>query len=175
MVRPLHAFLFLALLAGCDRGGTRREGADGREPAPAPANSFHRDDASGEVRARIVADGKDAVTLRSGDEVPVRLPPGFTLYPGARVIANTAVERGAARRVLLVFETPDPLAKVMLFYRAQAQGAGVALTLDLNGSGAASIGGHTPAGSGFTLTARRVGERTRAELGADEAGGPAPG
>ncbi len=102
--------------------------------------------------------------MRSGPAVPVTLPTGFTIYPGARITGNTVVQRGDARRVLVEFQTRDPVAKVMQFHRAQAQAAGVSLTLDLDGTEAASIGGRTAAGGDFALTARRAGLVTRVEM-----------
>lgn len=101
--------------------------------------------------------------MRSGLAVPVILPRGFTVYPGARVTGNTVAQLSNTRRVLVQFETPDPVAEVMLFYRAQARAAEVSLTLDLGGTEAASIGGRTADGD-FALTARRAGSVTRAEM-----------
>lgn len=139
----------------------------GPSPAPSAAPNFSRESTPGETRARI-AEAK----LRSGPAVPVVLPPGFSLYPGATVVRNTQVERGRERRVLVEFETPDPIAKVLLFHRAQAQAAGVTLTLDLDGSDAASIGGQTASGGEFALTARRVGNGTVVELSISNSVGP---
>ena len=101
--------------------------------------------------------------MRSGPRVPVSLPRGFTLYPRAKVIANTVVERGGATRILLVIETPDPLGAVVSFYRAQARANGMVLTLDLVGEERASIGGRTAKGLRFALSVRRT-SLTRAEL-----------
>lgn len=102
--------------------------------------------------------------MRSGPGVPVVLPPGISVYPGARIIETTLVESGGERRILMKFETPDPVAKVMLFHRAQALAANVSLTLDLDGPDVASIGGRTAKGGDFALTAYSSGSRTRAEL-----------
>lgn len=140
------------LLAGCEQA------SNSTGPQASPGLT------AGEERLRIDPPGEPAATLRSGAEVPVSLPPGFTLYPAAKVVANTRVERGRQERVLLVFETPDPLEKVMLFYRAQARAAGVALTVDLGREERASLAGHTASGLAFALTAGREGGATRAEL-----------
>ena len=106
----------------------------------------------------------ETLEMRSGSTVPVTLPRGFTIYPGARVTRNTVVQLSDTRRVLVEFETRDPIAKVMLFHRAQARSAGASLTLDLDGTEAASIVGRTGAGGEFALTARREGSVTRAEM-----------
>lgn len=142
-------------------------GDRGAAPAPSPTPNFSRDAESGETRARIGVGGDEA-EMRSGARIPVALPPGLTIYPGARVLGNTVVERGGSRRVLIEFETPDPISKVMLFHRAQVQAAGASLTLDLDGTEAASIGGRTAAGGDFALTARRSAGRTIVQLSASD-------
>lgn len=154
-------------LAGCC------ERADDRHASSAPAGAS-REPGSGEVRARIAPRGEAATLMRSGPQVPIDLPPGFTLYPGAQVISNTVVERAGARRVLLVFETPDALAEVMLFYRAQARGAGVALSLDLGGEERASIGGPLVGGGELAIAARRGPAGTRVEISANRAASAGP-
>jgi hypothetical protein len=139
----------------------------GAAPVPAPTPHFSRDAESGETRAGIGVGGQ-RTELRSGARVPVVLPAGLAIYPGARVLGNTIVARGNTQRVLIEFETSDPVAKVMLFHRAQLQTAGASLTLDLYGAEAASIGGRTAAGGDFALTARRSAGRTIVELSASD-------
>jgi hypothetical protein len=101
--------------------------------------------------------------LRSGPDVPLSLPQGFTLYPDAKVITNTFAERRGKQRTLLVFETGDSIPKVLTFYRLQAGSAGAQFTLDLGGRDRASLGGKLRSGGNFTLTLRRD-ATTRAEL-----------
>lgn len=141
------ALLLAFILAGC--GDQAR---DGGKPA------------GGKRLARATAGADAEPMMRSGPQVPVHLPPGFTLYPGARVISNTVIERGGKRGALLVFETPDPLAKVMLFYRAQAAAAGMTLELDLGGDDRASLGGTLRSGAHMTLSGRQESGVTRAEF-----------
>lgn len=159
----MRALLVLLLFAAsaCDDRDT--------DPAPSPAPNFSRDPETGETRARIAA-GSQTAELRSGASVPVALPLGFTLYPGAEIIRNTQVDSVGKRHTLVEFATPDPVAKVMLFYRAQAQAAGAWVSVDLDGSEAASIGGQIPAGQ-FALTARANGNGTIAQLSFDQSVG----
>ena len=149
--------LATTLLAACNDNATTPN------QRPAPTASYSHDPTSGEVQARIAPRGEAAAILRSGPRVPIALPRGFTLYPGAKVIANTVVDRGDSRRILLVFETRDPLDLVTAHYRRQARDAGYALSLDLAGDRRASIGGRTAKGQGFSLSARRA-SLTRATL-----------
>lgn len=152
--------ILAVLLLGVLSGGCEDRSAS---PAPSPTPNTPRDPATGETRLRISV-GEEAADLRSGATVPLALPPGFSIYPGSKVLGNTRVERSSGQRMLVEFETPDPIAKVVLFHRAQAEAAGVLLTLDLDGDTAASIGGRTVTGGDFALTARRTGGRTLVEL-----------
>lgn len=136
----------------------------GPDPAPSPMPDFAQSRADGETRARIAVDEGGAAELRTGANVPVALPAGFAIYPGATVTRNTQVARGNSRRVLVEFSTPDSVAKVMEFHHAQAVAAGVSLTLDLRGTDAASIGGSRRGGGEFAVTARRNGGATLGEL-----------
>lgn len=129
---------------------------------PRSAGSSEEPKAGSQPQSRSPA-GK-GVAMRSGPEVPVALPRGFSLYPGAKVVSNTVVGDGAARRALLVLETPDPLAEVMVFYRGQATAAGLSVSLDIGGDERASLGGRLPSGAIVALSARREGGLTRAEL-----------
>lgn len=156
---------WLVVIVALVTGGCGDRAGD-RHASTAPS-SYVRDHAGGEVRAPVAPRGEGAAVMRSGPQVPVRLPRGFTLYPGAQVISNTVVERAGRRRVLLVFETRDPHAKVILFYRAQAAAAAVPLDLDLGGGERASIGGSLPGGGNLAITAQRDGDGTRVAFSAD--------
>lgn len=149
--------LAVLLLAACAERETQRQAA------VAPSSDAPKL-TSGEERARIAPQGEAAAIVRSGPEVPVSLPGGFTLYPGASVVSNTVVDRGGQRRVLLVIETPDPVEKVILHYRAEAHAAGMVVEVDLGGSERASFGGMLPSGGEVAISARRERGITRAEF-----------
>ena len=144
------------LLGACEDRGT--------SPQPSPAQTFSHDRASGEIRASIRVGEGASTEMRSGARVPAVLPPGLTIYPGATIVRTTRVEGGGARRTLVEFETPDPVAEVMQFYRSQAAGAGAKLTLDLGGEDRASLGGVMRNGGRMALAARAAGAVTRVEL-----------
>lgn len=111
----------------------------------------------GESRARIAVGGGGATLLRSGPKVPANLPPGFTVYPQARILEATLAEQRERRHALVAFETRATVPQVMGFYRAQARRAGAGVTLDLEGDRSASLGGTLPAGGTFALSVRRQG------------------
>lgn len=147
----------LLLLTACG-------GPGGQEPAPQSTPNIEPKLTTGEERTRIAAKGQTPATLRSGPRVPVVLPRGFTLYPGAEVVSNTVVERGAMRPMLLVFRTPASIEQVMLYYRAQARAAGMTVEVDLAGRGRASLGGTLRSGGAVAIVARREERMTRVEF-----------
>lgn len=149
--------LFLSVLIGCSR-----QDATGRLAAADTTDQPEL--TSGERRASIALKGEAAATLRSGPQVPISLPSGFSVYPGATVISNTVVHRSGARQVLVVFEARAPVDAVMRHYRTQARGAGATLTLDLGGDERASIGGRLASGETLAISARRSDGITRVEF-----------
>ena len=147
---------FIASLACIACSGESGKPHSGRSASGEPRTE-------GEVRERIKPRLGRSTTLRTGPNVPISLPRGFTLYPGARIVTNTVVEHGKSQRTLLVFETADPIEKVAAFYRNQARQAGIRTALDIGGREAASLGGPMPSGGKFSFAARG-GPITRAEL-----------
>ncbi len=88
------------------------------------------DPATGETR--IIIPQKDGIaTLRSGPNVPVTLPAGFSLFPGSRVVGNSLVMRtGEGQNTLVTFDTDAAAADVIAHYREQAKAAGFAIALE---------------------------------------------
>lgn len=149
--REMRAALpIVVLLAACDGGA----------PRPVPTGRLD----AGEDLGAIAPGGQPAASMRSGPQVPVRLPPGFTLYPGGQTVTNTLFERGGKQRVLLVFVTPDPVEEVMRYYRAEARAAGMTVELDLGSGDRASLGGTLRSGGGAAISARRENRMTRVEF-----------
>lgn len=152
--------LALVALAGCSDPEPRRD----RDSASA----FQESLTAGEERARIADKNGAATTMRTGPEVPAQLPPGFTVYQGAKIVTNTVVEEAGGRRILLVFDSGDPIVDVLGFYRQQADAAGAAITFDLGGGERASLGGVlVRGGSKFAIAVRRLSNATRVEFAAN--------
>ncbi|MFW2351538.1 hypothetical protein [Qipengyuania sp.] len=160
----LAAFATAAVaLAGCSSEGSPPT-QEGAEPEEAPRGSYDIDSETGETRARHTDTDGTTTTLRSGEKVPVALPAGFSLYPGARVTNNTRVEQADGLLVLLNFESaamPEDLAR---FYRTQAEAAGIEVDTSLQSGPMTMIGGESAEGTSFSFTATRKDEMTQAQL-----------
>jgi len=108
-----------------------------------------------ERHVEAVSRGAGHVAMRTGPQVPIALPSGFTLCPGGKIEASTMVERKARRHVLIEFTCPDPPRETIALFRRQVDAAGVKLALDLSGSESASLGGTLANGQTISISARR--------------------
>jgi hypothetical protein len=120
---------------------------------------------SGETSMTVKsADG--TATLRSGTDVPIDLPDGFSLYPGAKVLTNTVVNQPDGKGTMVMFETSDAADKVIAHFRKQAEQAGFDIQIDANMNGSLMIGGERKRdGSTLSVTANPIeGDATTGQL-----------
>ena len=96
--------------------------------------------------------GETSMTVK-GPEVPVSLPGGFTLYPGAKVVTNTVVKQADGQGTMVMFETDAAPNKVVTHYREQAKTAGFDIQLEMTTNGTMMIGGERKDGSTLSVTA----------------------
>ncbi|TAD72925.1 MAG: hypothetical protein EAY70_13095 [Sphingomonadales bacterium] len=108
---------------------------------------------SGETSMTV--DGPDGTaTLRSGADVPVKLPDGFSLFPGSKVVTNTVVNQPDGQGTMITFEAAAPADKVVAHYRDAAKAAGFDIQLEMNTNGTMMVGGEREAdGSSLSVTA----------------------
>ncbi|WP_369027112.1 hypothetical protein [Qipengyuania sp. RANM35] len=147
------------LLAACSPGN--KEAADA-ETTSNEVGSYEM--SGGETTARIRAEDGSITSMRSGSQVPVSLPAGFSVAPGFTVLNNTHVERGDARYVLLTMEGAQPVAQVVGFYRKQAEAAGIEVNVDVTAADSTTIAGKSRSGLAFSLMAGRSGDKTTVQL-----------
>ncbi len=151
------------LLAGC--GSEQSGSVEGDDGTVA---HYTIDESSGEVSATIdTVDG--TATMRSGADVPVELPRGFSVYPGAEVLTNTVFKQADANGALLTMETEDSPEEMVAFYREQAEDAGVEIAMNISTETMQMIGGDTQDGATFSFTATRKGDKTTGQLMVGEA------
>ncbi len=122
------------------------------------------DSASGETTATIQTEDGTA-TFRSGADVPVDLPRGFSLYPGAIVTSNSRFEQdGGSQVVLLSFESEHDGEAIADFYRDAAKAAGFKIAVDASINGGRLITGEGEKGGVFTLSTSTEDGKTTAQL-----------
>lgn len=157
-VRLAMAGMAALLLVGCgsERSGTV-EGEDGT------VAHYKVDESSGEVNATLET-GDGTATMRSGADIPVELPRGFTIYPGAEVTTNTVFEQADANGALLTMESDASPEEMVGFYRKQAEAAGVEIGMNMSTETTQMIGGDAPDGATFSFTATRKNGGTTAQL-----------
>lgn len=139
-------------------------GAETDDKAANEEAEYSVDEESGEVKATIQTDDGTA-TFRSGADVPVDLPDGFTLYPGAKVTSNSRFEQGDDNQVVLLsFESEDSGEQIADFYRDAATKAGFRIAVDATMNGGRLITGDAKKGGVFTLSTSTEDGKTTAQL-----------
>ena len=169
MSRPPHAARFAAFtaaalaIAGCSSESADTDSADAEEEVAA-RGSYDIDATTGETRASYTDDEGTTTTMRSGEKVPVALPAGFKVFPGAKVTNNTRVEQADGLLVLLNLESEATPDEMVAFYRGQAEAAGIEVATTLTSGPMTMIGGEDGDGTSFSFTATREGDVTEAQL-----------
>lgn len=120
--------------------------------------------ANGETTARIKGEDGSVTSMRSGSQVPVSLPDGFSVAEDLTVLNNTNVERGDGRYVMLTMQGPQPVSDVVAHYRKEAEAAGVDINVDVTTGDSTTIAGEGKDGLAFSLMASRSGEVTAVQL-----------
>ncbi|MFL0356069.1 hypothetical protein ACI5KX_06275 [Erythrobacter sp. GH1-10] len=145
MLRTTTIFAATVLLAAC---GSETSGefttGDGE------TGEYTIDETTGETTASITTDESTA-TLRSGANVEVDLPSGFSLYPGAEVVSNTVVDHAGGKGVMLVMQSSDSTEDLIEFYREQAEEAGIKVELDMRMNEMMMLGGQADDGTTFSF------------------------
>lgn len=152
-------FIFAGALAlsacGSEQSGTI-ETEDGEA-------TYAVDQDNGETTATITTD-EGTVRMRSGENVPVDLPNGFTLLTGARVVSNTSIDQGEGKGSLVIFETDASMDDVTAHYRKQAEDAGVKINVQLTTDAGRMLAGQSEDGRSFSLNASEEDGKTVATL-----------
>jgi hypothetical protein len=121
------------------------------------------DEDSGETSMTITGEDGEA-TLRSGADVPVSLPEGFSLYPGSKVVTNTVVSQPDGQGTMVQFEADAPADKVIAHYKQQAKAAGFAIELEMNTNGTQMIAGKRKDDSASLSVTATSGDMTTGQI-----------
>ncbi len=125
--------------------------------------SYSVDPDSGETNMTITSD-EGTTTLRSGSDVPVNLPLGFSVYPGAIVTNNAVVDHNGGEGSMVIFETSGSPDEVIAFYREQAETAGIEIKVDLTINDGGMLGGEGSDGEVFTINVSANEEGSNGQL-----------
>ncbi len=138
-------------------------GSDASGDQAEATGEYAIDTETGEARMTIETENGSS-TVRSGENVPVELPDGFSVYPGAAVINNTNFKDAETYGSMLVMETQDSPEDVAAFYRKQAEDAGIPIEFEMDSEGAQILGGKDGTGRTITLNATPEADATMAQL-----------
>jgi hypothetical protein len=108
------------------------------------------------------ADGN--ASIRSGANVAVDLPDGFSIYPGADVVNTTRIDGAQGSGTMVTLESDSTPEQLAHFYRKQADAAGVKVQMDMTTENGKMIAGQSEQGISFSLNASRDGDTTSAQL-----------
>ncbi len=143
--------VFLSLAAcGSETSGTF-ETEDGE------SGEYSIDNSTGETVVSVETDEGQA-TLRSGADVEVDLPGGFTIIDGAEVVNNMVFDNAGDKGALISFISDKSPEEIAEFYRAQAEAAGVEIQIETSINGGKMLGGESADGTTFSVTAYPQGE-----------------
>ena len=158
MIRlTLVALAPLALAAcGSEQSGTFDDGEGGE-------GNYSVEQQGDETTATITTKDGTA-TMRSGANVPVELPDGFALYPGASVSNNTSFGAAEGSGALVNMTASDAPGKMVEFYRKQATAAGFEITMDSKMGDQQAIVGERDDGTKFTFNASPAEGGSEAQL-----------
>lgn len=159
----LAAFILAA--CGSETSGTFE--TDGGE-----TGEYTIDNESGESSMTVSTPDGD-ISMRSGADVPVKLPAGFSLISGAEVVSNTVIDQDETKGSLLTFRSDKTPQEIADYYREQAEEADITIQIETDMNGGKMLGGENDAnGTTFSITAYADEEGTTGQLTiSEETGG----
>ncbi|MFU7529141.1 hypothetical protein [Qipengyuania sp. ASV99] len=104
------------------------------------------------------------VSMRSGADVPLDLPAGFSLISGAKVISNTVVDQADGKGTIISFTSEKAPEAIAEYYRKEAEAAGIDIQIETSINGGKMLGGEGPSGTTFSVTAYPSDDGTTGQL-----------
>ncbi len=121
------------------------------------------DRSSGEA-SMTVDTPEGEVSMRTGADVPIDLPAGFSLIGGAKVLSNTVVDQAEGKGSLITFTTDKSPEEIAEFYRAEAEAAGIEIQIETSINDGRMLGGEGATGTTFSITAYPTEDGTTGQL-----------
>ncbi|MGB7419400.1 MAG: hypothetical protein WA918_09490 [Erythrobacter sp.] len=151
------ALLIGLALTACGSDTATIEGENGERA------DYTFDAETGEASA-VIRSGDGTTTLRSGADIPVDLPTGFSLFPGAQITTNTVFDDGGGKSVILTMTSAADSERIVRFYREQAEDAGFAIEVDATINGGRMLTGKNEEGRSFSINTMPGDDYTSATL-----------
>ena len=105
---------------------------------------------------------------RVGGDIEVDLPAGFSVYPGAKIVATNAVTLPEGKGHTVFMQTQDPVAEVADYYRQQASAAGIEFSNEMNSGDTQLLAGKAPSGTAMNMMVATNDEGTTIQLTVSE-------
>lgn len=115
--------------------------------------SYHIDRSGDEADIHIKTD-EGELHIQSGTGAEADLPRGYSLYPGAKVLSSTRMDRGGGKQgVQVTMQSKASAADMTAFYRKQAEAAGIDIKLEMKTGQGTMISGQAENGDVFSFNA----------------------
>ena len=158
MKRIIFVLTTPLLLAAC---GSERSGTITTDDGETV--DYTVDTGSGE--ASFTAETEDGkATMRTGQNVEVELPDGFSLYPGAEVVTNTTFSQNDGQGSMIIFNSDDSVEDILAHYRKQADAAGVKIEMEMKTAQGTMLAGKGPEDLVFSINANAQDGGTTAQM-----------
>jgi hypothetical protein len=146
------------LLAACgsESSGTF-ETSDGEE------GSYTVDQDGGEMTAEI-SSNDGTTTIRSGQDVSVDLPDGYSMFPGAKIVSATTMSGASNNGSMVFFESGAAPDDVIAHFRKQAEADGVKIQMEMKTGNTQILSGEGKDGRIFSVTVNDEGGKSSGSL-----------
>ena len=155
-MRMILAGVLAVALASCGGGDDAEDGVSG--------GTYQR--------TVDVGDEGGKMDTRVGGDIEVDLPAGFSVYPGAKVIATNVVTLPQGKGRTVFMQSQDPVGEVADYYRKQATDAGIEFSNEMNSGDTQLLAGTAPSGTSMNIMVATNDEGTTIQLTVSE-GAPA--
>lgn len=113
--------------------------------------AINADGSSASTKTTIETSEGGTITQETGANLAVELPAGLTLFPGAKVVANTRTSSDQGNQTTIMFESKAAPVDVIAHYKKQAEEADLELPIALTFEDSSTIAGDR-ASDGLKLT-----------------------
>lgn len=152
-------FVVAVLLAGC--GGTDEGSSETEAGTPM---DYDADSSGDDTEVRISGEDGEALVINSGSGTQIDLPDGFSLYPDSTVVSTTTMTQSDGQGSLVIMQSDSSPEQMVMFYRRQAEAAGIEIGMEMNSNGNLMIAGESDEGATFSFNASSAGEGTTGQL-----------